>query len=106
MTKTRQYEALFALDTRGKEEGNKETIERIEKDIAAEGAKVLQVQRLEKRGLAYEHHHLRAAYYVNFVFEAEPSLIERVRKKFKLDGEVALQQYSVLQPRKTKALSQ
>lgn len=102
---TRQYEAFFALDTRGKEEGNKETIERLEKEFAAENAKVLQVQRIEKRELAYEHNHLKSAYFVNFVFEAEPSLIERLRKKFKLDEEVALQQYSALQPQKNKVSS-
>jgi ribosomal protein S6 len=100
---TRQYEALFVLDTRGKEEGNKETIERLEKEINAEGAKVLQVQRLEKRELAYEHRHLKSAYYVNFVIEAAPALIERLRQKFKLDEEIALQQYSILQQRKNKA---
>jgi|SRR6185437_11942385 len=89
----RRYEGLFALDIRGKEEGSKEIIERIENVMTAEGVGVLQVQRLEKRELAYEHKRLRTAYYVNFVFEANPTLIERLRQRFKLDEEIALQQY-------------
>ena|SRR5205085_9969744 len=90
---TRRYEALFALDTQGREEGSKEIIERIENALTAEGVSILQVQRLEKRELAYEHKRLKTAYYVNFVFEAEPSLIERLRQRFKLDEEIVLQQY-------------
>ncbi|ALJ56959.1 30S ribosomal protein S6 [Candidatus Xiphinematobacter sp. Idaho Grape] len=90
---TRRYEVLFALDTQGREEGSKEIIERIENTLTAEGVNTLQVQRLEKRELAYEHRRLKTAYYVNFVFEAEPSLIERLRQRFKLDEEIALQQY-------------
>lgn len=101
----RQYEVLFALNTRGKEEGNKETIERLEKELNTEGAKVSQVQRLEKHDFAYEHNHLKSAYYVNFIFEAEPSRIDHLRQKFKLDEEIILQQYSCLHPKKNKVAS-
>ncbi|QQY07642.1 MAG: 30S ribosomal protein S6 [Candidatus Xiphinematobacter sp.] len=90
---TRRYEGLFALDTQGREEGSKEIIERIENALVAEGTSVLQVQRLEKHELAYEHKRLKTAYYVSFVFDANPSLIERLRQRFKLDEEIVLQQY-------------
>ncbi len=92
----KKYEALFALDTRGKEESAKEIIERIEKDLAAGGASVEQTQRLEKRELAYEHNHLKQAYYVNFVIETEPSKIATLQEKFKLDADVMLQNYLAL----------
>ena len=49
----KRYEALLALDTRGKEDTAKETIERLEKVFTAEGAVIEQVQRLEKRELSY-----------------------------------------------------
>ncbi len=94
----KRYEALFALDTRGKEESAKDIIERIEKELAAAGASVEQTQRLEKRELAYEHNHLKQAYYVNFVIETEPANIVELQSKFKLDADVMLQNYLLLAP--------
>ena len=70
----KRYEALLALSTRGKEESVKEIIERLEKTIAAEGATIEQVQRFEKRDLAYPLRHLNSAYFVNFIFEADSQL--------------------------------
>ncbi|MBE2204202.1 MAG: 30S ribosomal protein S6 [Chthoniobacterales bacterium] len=98
----KRYEALLALDTQGKEDTVKETIERIEKVITAEGATIEQVQRLEKRELAYESQHKKSAYFVNFIFEADPTTIDKLRKKLKLDGDVVLQNYVQL-PAKKKA---
>lgn len=99
----KRYEALIALDTRGKEETAKETIERLEKVIAAEGAQIEQVQRLEKRELSYESHHTKSAYYVNFIFEADPATIDKLQKKLKLDGDVLLQNYLQLPAKKPAA---
>jgi small subunit ribosomal protein S6 len=96
----KRYEALLALDTRGKEDTAKETIERLEKVIAAEGAVIEQVQRLEKRELAYESQHTKSAYFVNFIFEADPAVIDKLRKKLKLDEDVMLQNYLQLAPKK------
>lgn len=98
-----RYEALLALDTRGKEESVKDTIERLEKLLADEGATIEQVQRLEKRELAYETNHLKSAYFVNFIFEAVPATIDSVRAKLKLDADVLLQNYLKLPARKETA---
>jgi len=95
-----RYEALLALDLRGKDEGAKEAIERLEKEFTSEGAEVEQVQRLEKREFAYEHDHIKSAYFVNFIFSGEPTLPETLRKKFDLDTEVTLQHYQKLPARK------
>jgi len=92
----RRYECLLAVGTRGQEDSVKETIERLESEFAKEGAAVEQVQKMEKRALAYSPRHLDTAYYVNFVFEAEPSLITKLRNKFKLDPIVFLQHYQQL----------
>ncbi|MEI6035557.1 MAG: 30S ribosomal protein S6 [Verrucomicrobiae bacterium] len=100
----KRYEALLALDIRGKEDTAKETIERLEKVLSAEGAAIEQVQRLEKRELAYESKHTKSAYYVNFIFEADPSTIDKLQKKLKLDEVVLLQNYLQL-PAKKKALA-
>lgn len=99
----KRYEALLALDTRGKEDTAKETIERLEKVIAAEGAVIEQIQRLEKRDLAYESQHTKSAYYVNFIFETDPASIDKIQKKLKLDDDVLLQNYLQL-PAKKKAV--
>jgi small subunit ribosomal protein S6 len=91
-----RYECLLAVDTRGQEDSVKEIIERLESEFTKEGAAVEQVQKMEKRSFAYSPRHLDSAYYVNFVFEAEPSLITRLRGKFKLDPIVFLQHYQQL----------
>lgn len=98
----KRYEALLALNTRGKDESAKEIIERLEKDFAAAGVTVEQTQRLERRELAYAHAHLKSAYYVNFIIAADPVTVESVRGKFKLDADVMLQNYLVL-PKAPKA---
>jgi small subunit ribosomal protein S6 len=98
-----RYEVCLALNTRGKEETVKDTIERLEKVLKTEGAAIEQVQRLEKRELAYETDHLKSAYFVNFIFEAAPATIEKLRNKLKLDAEVLLQNYLKLPAKKTPA---
>jgi small subunit ribosomal protein S6 len=92
----KRYEALLALNTRGKDESAKEIIERLEKDFATDGVTVEQTQRLERREFAYPHEHLKAAYFVNFIIETDPVTLEKVRAKLKLDGDVTLQNYLVL----------
>ncbi|MBV8173795.1 MAG: 30S ribosomal protein S6 [Verrucomicrobia bacterium] len=91
-----RYECLLAVDTRGQEDSVKEIIERLESELTKEGAAVEQVQKMDKRPLAYSPRHIDSAYYVNFVFEAEPSLITKLRSKFKLDPIVFLQHYQQL----------
>jgi small subunit ribosomal protein S6 len=91
-----RYECLLALDTRGQEDSVKEIIERLESEFTKEGASVEQVQKMDKRPLAYSPRHLDSAYYVNFIFEADPSLITKLRSKFKLDPIVFLQHYQRL----------
>jgi small subunit ribosomal protein S6 len=91
-----RYECLMAVDTRGQEDTVKETIERLESDFATEGAEIEQVQKMDKRPLAYSPRHLDSAYFVNFIFQADPSLITKLRGKFKLDPIVFLQHYQQL----------
>ena len=88
-----RYEILLALNVAGKEETNKDLIERLEKALAAEGATVEQVQRLERREFSYPHEKLKSAYFVNYVVTAEASAIARIRTKLSLDEEVVLQNY-------------
>lgn len=100
-----RYEALLALDTRGKEESVKDIIEGLEKTFKAEGAAIEQVQRLEKRELSYEHNHSKSAYFVNIIFEADSTVPDKLRAKLKLDEDVAMQNYLKLPPKKAEKAS-
>ena len=91
-----RYECLMAIDSRGQEDSVKEIIERLEADFVKEGAQIEQVQKMDKRPLAYSPRHIDSAYYANFIFEADPSLITKLRNKFKLDPIVFLQHYQQL----------
>jgi small subunit ribosomal protein S6 len=99
----KRYEALLALDTRGKEESIKDIIDRLEKEFKAEGAEIEQIQRLERREFSYEHDHQKGAYYVNIIFEADPAVIDKLRSKLRLDEEVSLQNYLLLPAKKKTA---
>ncbi len=99
---TRHYEALLVLDTKGKEDGAKEIIERLEKVFAAEGAEVETVQRMETRPFSYAAGELDHGYFANFIFKGEPTVIEKLKAKLKFDTDVYRQHYQVLQ-RKTVA---
>jgi len=86
----------MAIESRGQEDSVKEIIERLEAEFVKEGAQIEQVQKMDKRPLAYSPRHIDSAYYANFIFEAEPSLITKLQNKFKLDPIVFLQHYQRL----------
>ena len=95
-----RYEGLLVLDTQGKEDTVKDVIDRLEKDFEKEGADVEQVQKMEKREFSYAAGPLTSGYFVNFVFNAEPTVIDKLRAKFKLDPEVYRQNYQKLRAKK------
>lgn len=97
-----RYEALLVLNTQGKEDTIKEVIDRLESEFQQEGAQIEQVQKMDKRQFAYVAGPFNAGYYVNFVFNAEPQSIVKLRSKFKLDPEVYRQSYQRLQEKKEK----
>ena len=98
-----RYEALLVLDTAGKEDTINKTIERLTKEFEKEGAAVEQVQRLEKREFAYAAGNLDSGYYINVVFEGEPTLIEKLQAKLRLDSDVYRQNYQRLASKKVAA---
>ena len=86
MSKT--YEGLFILNTAGKEESSKDIIEKLEKEIQALGGQVRKVERMDKRPFARTAGRLEAGYYVNIVFDLEPTKLGGFRAKLKLDEDV------------------
>jgi small subunit ribosomal protein S6 len=97
-----RYEALLVLNTQGKEDTVKEVIDRLESEFQKEGAQIEQVQKMDKREFSYVAGPLDSGFYVNFVFNADPQLITKLRSKFKLDPEVYRQNYQRLREKKEK----
>src|SRR5437764_13004046 len=97
-----RYEALLVLNAQGKEDTIREIIDRLESEFQKEGAEVEQVQKMDKRQFSYMAGALDSGFYVNFVFDADPQLITKLRSKFKLDPEVYRQHYQRLAEKKEK----
>ncbi len=91
-----RYEALLVLNAQGKEESVHDIVDRLESEFKKEGAEIEQVQKMDKRPFAYAAGPLDAGFYVNFIFHAEPELVDKLKSKFKLDPEVYRQHYQRL----------
>ena len=95
-----KYEALLVLNTKGNEDGANKIIDRLEGEFKKEGAEIEQVQRLDRRHFSYVAGPLDSGYFVNFIFEAEPQLLDKLRAKFKLDEDIYRQHFQKLRPKK------
>ncbi len=95
-----RYEALLVLNTQGRDDTVKDVVERLESEFEKEGAKIEQVQKMDNRQFSYQAGELGSGHFVNFVFQADPQLIVKLRSKFKLDPEVYRQHFQRLKPKK------
>ena len=85
----KRYEALFILQTAGKEEGIKDTIDKISADITSAGGKVETVQKMDKRNFSrVADKKYSAGYYVNIIFESQPPVVDQLRHRFAMNEEV------------------
>jgi ribosomal protein S6 len=85
----KRYEGLFILETAGKEETVKDTIDKISADITAAGGKVETVQKMDKRTFSrIADKKYNAGFYVNIIFEAQPSLITELKHRFAMNPDV------------------
>ncbi len=85
----KRYEGLFILDTAGKEEGIKDTIDKISAEIASAGGKVETVQKMDKKSflrVADKKH--SSGFYVNIIFEGQPSLLEQLKHRFAMNDDI------------------
>ena len=85
----KRYEALFILNTAAKEESIKDTIDKISAEISAAGGKVETVQKMDKRNfsrVANKKH--SAGFYVNVIFESQPSALDQLKHRFAMNDEV------------------
>ena len=85
----KRYEGLFILDTAGKEEGLKDAIDKISADITSAGGKVETVQKMDKKNFARVADKKNSSgFYVNVIFETDPSALDGLKHKFAMNNEV------------------
>jgi ribosomal protein S6 len=85
----KRYEGLFILETAGKEESIKDAIDKISSEITTAGGKVETVQKMDKKNytrVADKKH--TSGFYVNVIFESEPSVVNQLKSRFSLNEEV------------------
>jgi ribosomal protein S6 len=85
----KRYEGLFILNTAGKEEAVKDTLDKVEAEIVAAGGKVETVQKMERKSFARvaDKKH-SAGFYANVIFNGTPTLVSQLRAKFALNQDV------------------
>jgi len=102
MSNNNRYEGLLILNVRGNEDSAKDLVERLEGEFKKQGAAIEQVQKMDRRQFSYAAGALDSGYYVNFIFNAAPDAIDKLRAHFTLDEDVYRQHYQKL-PAKTAA---
>jgi small subunit ribosomal protein S6 len=85
----KRYEGLFILEAAAKEEGIKDVIDKLSAEITNLGGKVETVQKMDKKNysrVADKKH--TAGFYVNIIFEGQPTLVDQLKHRFAMDPEV------------------
>jgi small subunit ribosomal protein S6 len=90
----RKYEGVYVLKMQGQEEGVEEMVSSITKELESNGATLEQIDRVGRKEFAHTNHAKQNhGYYVQFHFEAEPSALESVETRLKLNEQIMLQHY-------------
>ena len=83
----RKYETIFIVNPEVAEEGIKALIQKFS-DIINNDGKVLEVEELGKKKLAYEIKKNKEGYYVTINFEANPELIKELERVYRITDDV------------------
>ncbi len=82
----RKYEGLFILNSAAQELGIPEAIEKVSAEIVAEGGKIDNVQKMDKRNFArVANKKNQSGFYVNIAFEAPAGSLRKLNAKYKLN---------------------
>jgi small subunit ribosomal protein S6 len=87
------YDGLFILNIQGKDEGLKEAIEVIEKEIETLGGKINGTQKMDRKRFERMAGDLDSGFYVNVQFSLPAEKLEGLRTKLKLNDVVYRQFY-------------
>jgi ribosomal protein S6 len=85
----KRYEGLFILNSAAKEDGIKDTLDKISAEITAAGGKVETIQKMDRKAYARvaDKKHT-AGFYANVIFASAPAAVAALRNKFALNEEV------------------
>jgi len=85
----KRYEGLFILKTAGKEEGIKDTIDKISAEITTAGGKVETVQKMDKRPFARvaDKRH-NSGFFVNVIFQSAPAAIAVLQHRLGMSDDI------------------
>jgi ribosomal protein S6 len=85
----KRYEGLFILNSSGKEETIKDTIDKITAEITAAGGKVETVQKMDKKSFSrVADRKFTTGFYVNFVFEGASTTVAQLNQRFTNNEEI------------------
>jgi ribosomal protein S6 len=85
----KRYEGLFILNTAGRDEGVKDTLDKISAEISAAGGKVETVQKMDRKHFARVSDKKHSAgFYANVIFSGMPVIISQLTSKFSLSEDV------------------
>ena len=85
----KRYEGLFILDTAAKEDGIKDVIDKITKDIESAGGKVETTQKMDKKSflrVADKKH--SSGFYLNVIFDSAPAALNALHHRFTLNEDI------------------
>lgn len=71
-------------------------VSNVGKEFEEEGAKLDEIKQLGRKQFVYDARKLDGGHYVNYVFEAEADVIEKIQTRLKLNNAVHLQHYQRL----------
>jgi len=89
---SRKYEAMIVLDMKGKEDNVETLVSTISREFESNGAKLEQVDNMGKRKFPFAPNHVDSGYFISFLFESEPSSLDAIQTKLKLNDNI-YQQY-------------
>jgi small subunit ribosomal protein S6 len=89
----KNYDGLFILNIQGKDEGLKEAIDTIEKEITTLGGSINGTQKMDRKRFERESGDLDSGFYVNVQFSLTPDKVEPLRSKLALNDIVYRQFY-------------
>ncbi len=88
-TELKRYEGLFILNNAAKEEGIKETIDKISAEISGAGGKVETVQKMDKKSFVrVADKKFTSGFYVNVIFESKPDVVAQLKTRFFANDEI------------------
>jgi ribosomal protein S6 len=102
--RVKRYEGLFILNPPAKEDGLKEVMDKLQREIESVGGRVENTQKMDKRPFARvtDKRH-PSGYYVNYLFEAPEDAPAAIRARLRRDESVLRMMFTVAPPPKAPA---